>query len=176
MSTVRAFVAAVGIVAGMVYTQAVLAADDTLLPLTFKSLQADLKKALIHQSIKDPLTSVGCLNGNGTKRTVCTYKVGDYATLMAATEEGGLDIVGLTAICGAENALGMAQCTLVYAATLEMTTPLPQKVRGDILGTLMQGILVGNAASISTAERKFIMQKVQGIWFHIYAVNSKDAE
>ena len=154
-----------------------LADSDSLTPVTFKTILADLKRTLVTQSLKDPVTLANCLEGSPQKRKVCTYKLGSYMSLMASTEKGGSDIVGLTLICAPANDLDSAKCLVTYGAVMALTAPdIADKVRGKILGLLIESLEVANSASIVTDERKFIMQKSAGIWFHIYASGSPESD
>jgi hypothetical protein len=147
--------------------------SDTLLPATFASLQGDLKKALSKASVREPLAALPCLEGSTEKRKVCPYKLGEYMQIMAETEKGGKDIVGLTMICGTTDARDSLKCLLAYAAAMSLLAPdIDQDKRGKIMGTLVEGLSVGMETSIRTEERKFILQKSMGLWFHIEAADA----
>jgi hypothetical protein len=146
--------------------------SDTLLPITFNSLQGDLKKALTKNAIREPLSAFSCLEGSAEKRKVCTYKLGDYMQIMAETEKGGKDIVGLTMICATNVQSDSLKCLLAYAAAMSMAAPeLKADDRGKIMNVLIEGLSVGTLVSIRTEERKFILQKSIGLWFHINAAD-----
>jgi hypothetical protein len=150
--------------------------SDTLLPVTFASFQADLKRALTKGHLKEPLAQVTCLEGNAEKRKVCTYKLGEYMSVMISSAKGGSDVVGLTMMCGPKNDLDSAKCLLAYSAAMALTaSALSVDARGKILGLLFEGLALGNDASITTDERKFTLQKSIGVWFHIYATDTDDA-
>jgi hypothetical protein len=146
--------------------------SDTLLPITFDSLQGDLKKALAKNSVREPLTAFNCLEGSAEKRKVCTYKLGGFMQIMAETEKGGKDIVGLTMICATSDQNDSLKCLLAYAAAMSLFAPdLKAADRGKIMNTLIEGLSVGTLAMIRTEERKFTLQKSLGLWFHIYAAD-----
>jgi hypothetical protein len=46
--------------------------------------------------------------------------------------------------------------------------------RGKILSTLTSGLAVGNEISIQTEERKYLLQKSMGLWFHVIAAGGED--
>lgn len=154
----------------------VAADSDTLLPVTFASFQADLKRALAKGHLKEPLAQVACLEGNAEKRKVCTYKLGEYMSVMISSAKGGSDVVGLTMMCGPKNDLDSAKCLLAYSAAMALTaSALSLDARGKTLGLLIEGLALGNEVSITTDERKFSLQKSMGVWFHIYASGTDDA-
>jgi hypothetical protein len=163
------------ICASLASVSALRADSDTLKPLTFQSFPADLKRALSRSSIRDGLTVANCLEGGSEKRKVCTYKLGGYMTIMVSTEKGSPDLAALTMICGPSNDLDNAKCLLAYGAAIMMTAPaLDTAARGKIMNTLISGLEVGSQISITTDERRFILQKSMGIWFHVYASDVAD--
>jgi len=96
---------------------------------------------------------------------------------MASTEKGGSDIVGLTLICAPANDMDSAKCLILYGAAMALTAPeIRDKHRSKILGLLFEALEIANSASIVTDERKIIIQKSMGIWFHVYASGSTDSE
>lgn len=146
--------------------------SDSLLPVTFASLQADLRKAFLKAAVREPVAALPCLEGAPDKRKVCTYKLGEYMQMMASTEKGGQDIVALTMICATADTRDSLKCLLAYAAAMELLSPdLDRDKRGKIMGTLIDALALGQEASIRTEERKFTLQKSMGLWFHIEAAD-----
>lgn len=149
--------------------------SETLLPLTLASLNSDLRKALSKTSVHDPLTPVGCLDGGAEKRTVCSFKLGNYMSIAAETQKAGKDIVGITMICGTEKREELAKCLLAYSALMVVTSAeLTADVRGKILKVLLYGLNVGSLTTVRTDERKYTLQKSVGLWFHVYATDAED--
>jgi hypothetical protein len=147
--------------------------SDTLLPVTFASLQGDLKKALSKVTVREQLSALPCLEGSSEKRTVCPYKLGDYMQIMAETEKGGKDIIGVTLICGTQDTRDSLKCLMAWGAAMAVLAPdLDQDKRAKVINALMEGVLLGTEASIRTDDRKFILQKSVGLWFHIYAADA----
>lgn len=128
--------------AGFVLCASFARADsDTLLPITFNSLQGDLKKALAKNAVREPLSAFNCLESSAEKRKVCSYKLGDYMQIMAETEKGGKDIVGLTMICATNVPSESLKCMLAYAAAMSMAAPeLKADDRGKM--SLLMGFLL----------------------------------
>jgi hypothetical protein len=68
----------------------------------------------------------------------------------------------------------VAKCLLAYTALVAATTPdLGEDARGKVLSTLTSGLDVGNEISIQTDERKFLLQKSVGLWFHVIAADGE---
>ena len=106
----------------LVWPPSAAAESDTLLPISFASLVPDFKKAASKISLRETLTTISCLDGGKDKRTVCTYKLGDFMQISAETKTAEKEIVGLTMICTAgDNYLKNAKCLLAYAAAMMMT-------------------------------------------------------
>src|SRR5208282_5582379 len=136
------------------------AASDTLLPVTFKSFAADYRRALAQASVMDALTPVKCLDGAADKRKVCMYKLGGYMGITIESQKGGADVIGITMICNAPNLEDSGKCLLSYSAAMALiSSSLSVGTRGQIIKILLDGLNVGNIATISTDERKFILQK-----------------
>jgi hypothetical protein len=58
---------------------------------------------------------------------------------------------------------------------MALTSPeMNVDTRGKIVKILLDGLEVGNITSVTTDDRKFILQKSIGLWFHIIAANSDD--
>jgi hypothetical protein len=152
------------------------AADaDTLLPVTFQSFAGDFRRALVQAAVTDTLTAVNCLDGAADKRKVCMYKLGGYMVITLESQKGGTDVIGITMICNAPNLGDSGKCLLSYGAAMALMSPdINLGTRGKIIKILLDGLNVGNIATISTDERKFILQKSVGLWFHILAVDSDD--
>jgi hypothetical protein len=150
--------------------------SDTLLPMTFGSLQGDLKRSLSKMSVHEAVVPVGCLDGDKEKRTVCTFKIGNILSVMAESKKGEKDVVGVTMICGdTQGPSDVAKCLLAYTALMGATTPdLDQEARSKILSTLTSGLEVGNEISVVTDERKYLLQKSVGLWFHVIAADGED--
>lgn len=160
----------------VVATATVARADsDTLQPTTFESVRADLKKALSRVAIRDDVTPKGCLDGGTTKRTVCTFKIASYLMVMAESKIGEKDVVAITMICGGTETLTeAAKCLLGYKALIAATSPgISEDARDNIVATLMKGLDVGNQVTIQTDERKFMLQKSMGLWFHVIAADGE---
>jgi len=171
----RAFSA--GILLCLIFAGArrVHADSENLLPLSFTSLNADLKKSLSKMSVREALTPMGCLDGATDKRAVCTLKLGSYMSIMAETKKGGKDIVGLTMICGTDNQTDSLKCLLAYAAGMSLTAPeMKTDTRGKIMKVLLDGLDVGSSTTVQTDERKYTLQKSMGLWFHVYASDAED--
>jgi hypothetical protein len=148
--------------AGLAFCSTLAHADpDTLQPITFASVRADLKKSLTKMSVREDVVPVGCLDGGKDKRTVCNFKIGAVLGVMVESKKGKKDVVAITMICsGTQGAADAAMCLLGYNALIAATTPeLNGDARGKILSTLMSGLDVGNEISISTEERKYLLQK-----------------
>jgi hypothetical protein len=148
---------------------------DTLQPITFGSLRADLKKSLGKMSVRDEVETAGCLDGGTDKRNVCTFKIGKVLSVMAESKKGQKDVVGITMICGGtEGPADVAKCLLGYAALIAATSPnASPDARGKILSTLTSGLEVGNEISITTEDRKYLLQKSIGLWFHVLAADGE---
>jgi hypothetical protein len=148
---------------------------DTLQPITFGSVRADLKKSLTKMSIRDDAVPLSCLDGGQDKRTVCNFKIGSVLGMMVESKKGEKDVVAITMICsGTQGASDVAKCLLAYTALIAATTPeLSEDARGRILSTLTSGLDVGNEISIQTDERKFLLQKSVGLWFHVIAADGE---
>jgi hypothetical protein len=158
--------------ASLVFFSAAAHADtDTLQPITFGSFRADLKKSLSKISIRDDVVPVGCLDGGQDKRTVCNFKIGSVLAVMVESKKGEKDVVAVTMICtGTQGPADVAKCLLAYTALIAAVAPeLSGDARGKVLSTLTSGLEVGNEISIQTDERKFLLQKSLGLWFHVIA-------
>ncbi|MEH2472041.1 hypothetical protein V1281_006772 [Nitrobacteraceae bacterium AZCC 2161] len=153
------------------------AESDSLLPISFSSFLPEFKKAATKVALREPLTAVNCMDGGKDKRTVCSYKLGDFMQVMAETKKGEKDVVGLTMICTAgENYANSAKCLLAYAAAMLMTAPeMDPSTRGKIVKVLLAGLDVGNRTTVTTEERRYILQKSIGLWFHIYAADVEES-
>jgi len=78
-------------------------------------------------------------------------------------------------ICNPSTAVDSGKCLLSYTAAMALTSSaLNIETRGRILKLLLQGLDLGNTTTITTAERKFTLQKSLGIWFHINATDGDD--
>lgn len=160
----------------VVATATVARADsDTLQPITFASVRTDIKKALSKVSVRDDVVSMGCLDGGQDKRTVCNYKIGGVLGMMVESKKGEKNVVAITMICsGTQGAGDVAKCLLAYGALISATAPeLTNDARGKILSTLTGALDVGNEISIQTDERKFLLQKSMGLWFHVIAADGE---
>jgi hypothetical protein len=164
------------VVSFMVLTAVAQADPDTLQPITFASVRADLKKSLTKMSVRDDVVPVGCLDGGQDKRTVCNFKIGGVLAVMVESKKGEKDVVAITMICtGTQGPADVAKCLLAYTALIAATAPeLSQDARGKILSTLTSGLDVGNEISIRTEERKFLLQKSIGLWFHVMAADLEE--
>lgn len=153
-----------------------LADSDTLLPITMGSVATELQKALVKLSVRDKIEPMGCVDGTGGKRTVCNFKIGHVLGVMAETKPGKPDVVGITMICsGTEGPSDVAKCLLAYNALMAATSPnLSKDDRGKIIGTLTSGLEVGNQISVETDERKYVLQKSVGLWFHVIAAEGEN--
>jgi hypothetical protein len=164
------------VVVGFVLFNTVAQADtDTLQPVTFASIRADLKKSLAKMSIRDDVVPAGCLDGGKDKRTVCNFKIGSVLGMMVESKKGEKEIVAITMICsGTQGPTDVAKCLLGYTALMAATAPeLTQDARTKVLSTLTSGLEVGNEISIQTDERKFLLQKSMGLWFHVIAADGE---
>ena len=124
--------------------------SDTLEPITFASVQGDLKKSLSKMSVREELVPMGCLDGGKDKRTVCNFKIGKFATVMAELKKGEKDIVGITMICGTDNPNDFLKRRLAYAALTNATAPeMSADTRGKIFNVLTSGIEVGQEVSVN---------------------------
>lgn len=151
--------------------------SETLLPLTYASFPSDLKRALSKVSVHEPIKTIMCLEGATDKPKICNYSVGDFLYLMAATDKGASDISVITLICNVKNDADSAKCLLSYAAAMELAGgSASTEDKGKILGILMEGLNVGNEMTIVTDDRKFVMQKSMGLWLHIIAAASQQAQ
>jgi hypothetical protein len=150
--------------------------SDTLQPITFGSIRADLKKSLARMSVRDDVEPIGCLDGGKDKRTVCNFKIGKVLAVMAESKKGEKDVVGITMICsGTQGPEDVAKCLLAYTALIAATTPeLSEDARGKVLSTLTSGLEVGNEISLAIEERKYVLQKSLGLWFHVMAADGED--
>ena len=163
-------------VACVLLLTAVAKADtDTLQPITFASVRADLKKSLTKMSVPDDVIPMGCLDGGKEKRTVCNFKIGGVLGMMVESKKGEKDVVAITMICsGTQGPADVAKCLLAYTALIAATSPeLNKDARGKVLSTLTSGLDVGNEISIQTEERKFLLQKSVGLWFHVIAADGE---
>ncbi|VFU07896.1 conserved exported protein of unknown function [Methylocella tundrae] len=153
-----------------------VSADSDKLPLTFSSITSDFKKAFSKvESQHYSLNKVRCEDGSEDKRTVCTYKLGNFMIVMAETEKGGSEIVGLTMICTTSNDIDAAKCIISYeAAIFAAGTDEDIEHQSEIISVLFKGLKVGESITIKTAERRYILQKSAGLWFHIYAADAPD--
>jgi hypothetical protein len=154
----------------------VRADNETLKPITFASVRTDLKRALVHTSIRDDIVPTGCLDGGEDERTVCNFKIGNVLGLMVESKAGQKDVVAITMICsGTRGPADAAKCRLGYSALIAATTSdIGAEARGKILSTLTGGLAVGSEISIQTAERKYLLQKSVGLWFHVIAADGED--
>jgi len=165
------------ITVGLIFsTNLARAESDTLQPITFESVQRDLKKSLSKMSVREDVVPMGCLEGGKDKRTVCNFKIGRILGVMVESKKGEKDVVGITMICsGTEGPADVAKCLLAYTALIGATSPdLDKEARNKILTTLTSGLDVGNKMSIETEERKYVLQKSMGLWFHVIAAESGD--
>jgi hypothetical protein len=163
------------VVAISVYSLPAAADTDTLLPITFKSFPNEIKRAFSKVSLKDNLIPVGCLPGDAQKRSVCSYKLGNFMSIMTSSAKGGSDVVSITMICSTADPVESSKCLLSYAAAMSLTSSaLSGDTRGKILHLLLNGLEVGTSTTVVTEERKFILQKSLGIWFHVYAADEED--
>ena len=168
----KSFFVAVNLI---LFTAAAQADTDTLQPITFASVRADLKKSLTKMSVRDDVVPMGCLDGGKEKRTVCNFKIGGVLGVMVESKKGEKDVVAVTMICsGTQGPTDVAKCLLAYTALIAATTPeLSEGARGKILSTLTSGLEVGNEISLQTDERKFLLQKSVGLWFHVIAADGE---
>ena len=167
--------AAIFLVSAFVGAHNARADSDTLLPVSFDNWNGDLKKALSKMSVRETLTPLGCLDGGKDKRTVCTLKLGSYMSIMAETNKGEKDIVGITMICGTEKQADAVKCIAAYIGLMSMTAPeMNADTRGKILKILLDGLEVGSYTLVRTDERKYILQKSMGLWFHVNAADYGD--
>jgi hypothetical protein len=145
--------------------------EDTLQPITFGSVRTDLKKSLAKLAVRDDVVPMGCLDGGKDKRTVCNFKIGGVLGMMVESKKGEKDVVAITMICsGTQGPADVAKCLLAYTALIAATTPeLSEDARNKVLTTLTSGLDVGNEISIQTDQRKFLLQKSMGLWFHVIA-------
>jgi hypothetical protein len=152
------------------FSRPVIADDDTLLPVTFQSFATDYRRALAKGFVKDALIALNCLDGSADKRKVCMYKLGDFFYITIESQK-----VGITMICSAPDITASSKCLLSYIAAMALTSPrMSVDTRGKIVKILLDGLEVGNITSVTTDDRKFILQKSMGLWFHIIAANSDD--
>jgi hypothetical protein len=148
--------------------------SDTLQPITFASIQGDLKKSLSKMSVQETVVPVGCLDGEKDKRTVCTFKIGKFLSVMASSKKGEKDVVAITMICNTESPSDAIKCLLGYAALMTATAPnMSKETRGKIINTLTGGLEVGTETTILTEERKYMLQKSVGLWFHVMAADGE---
>jgi len=160
-----------------------LAADDddpsaTLRPLTFANLPAELRRAFAKATVRDPLTTLTCLEGEASKPKVCTYKVADgFLGIMASSDKGGSDVTVITMICNAKSPAETAKCLLAYHAGMALAGGAADvDTKAKLFGVLLEGLDYGNATTIETDDRKFVLQKSIGLWLHIIAINSQQAQ
>jgi hypothetical protein len=149
--------------------------SDTLLPLTFKSFPMDFQRALAQATVHEGVRLEKCLAGDTEKRSVCMFTVGSFLMITATSEKGRPDIASLILMCRGSDPTGTVKCLLAFAAAIGLTAPdLPKDARGKIISTLMDGIGIGQSASITTEERKYILQKSAGVWLYIIAADSDE--
>jgi hypothetical protein len=162
------------VVVSLAFSSALAHADpDTLEPITFASVRADLKKSLAKVWVRDDVVPAECLDGGNDKRTVCNF--GSVLGVMVESKKGQKDVVAITMICsGTQGPADVAKCLLGYNALLAATTPeVSADTRGKILSTLTSGLEVGDEISIHTEERKYLLQKSIGLWFHVIAASGE---
>jgi hypothetical protein len=165
---IRISLVAIGLILG---SGSAYADSDTLQPITFGSIRADLKKSLARMSVRDDVEPIGCLDGGKDKRTVCNFKIGKVLAVMAESKKGEKDVVGITMICsGTQGPEDVAKCLLAYTALIAAT----KDARGKVLSTLTSGLEVGNEISLAIEERKYVLQKSLGLWFHVMAADGED--
>jgi hypothetical protein len=159
----------------ILFATAAQADSDTLQPITFGTVRADLKRSLAKMSIRDDVAPMGCLDGGQDKRTVCSFKISSVLSVMVESKKGEKNVVAITMICGNTQGPGdVAKCLLAYTALIAATTPeLGQDARNNVLMTLTSGLDVGNEISIQTDERKLLLQKSIGLWFHVIAAEGE---
>lgn len=147
----------------------------TLQPITFGSIRSDLKKSLAKMSVRDDVVPMGCLDGGKDKRTVCNFKIGSVLGVMVESKKGEKDVVAVTMICaGTQGPADVAKCLLAYGALMTATAPeMSADTRGKILNILTSGLEVGNETSLLTEERKYLLQKSVGLWFHVIAADGE---
>lgn len=139
-----------------------------------RPFQSDLKKALTAVGVREGVKPEGCLEGDPNKRTVCTFKLGSFMTIMADSKKGEKDIVAITMICGAQTPSDMGKCLLAYMGAMSMATPgLAVETRGKIVSILTSGLEVGNETFVRTEERSYSLQKSIGLWFHVIAADGE---
>lgn len=161
---------------GLILTVGLARADsDTLQPITFGSIRADLKKSLAKMSVRDVVVPMGCLDGGKDKRTVCSFKIGSVLGVMAESKKGEKDVVAVTMNCSdTQGPADVAKCLLAYSALMAATAPeMSADARGKILNILTSGLEVGNETSVLTDERKYLLQKSVGVWFHVIAADGE---
>jgi len=125
-------------------------------------------------SVREDVVSVGCLEGGKDKRTVCNFKVGKFLAVMAESKKGEKDIVAITMICGTEIPTEAMKCLLGYGALMAATAPeMSADTRGKIMNVLTSGLDVGQEISVLTEERKYLLQKSMGLWFHVIAADGE---
>jgi hypothetical protein len=170
----------VAIILGLLFVLGQVSAhaeSETLLPLTSKSFPSDFKRALAKLAISDPIASLGCLEGAPDKREVCNYRIGDFMNVMAATDKGGAEITIITLICVPKGEADSAKCFLAYSAAMTMAGgEAASEDKHKILAALIDGLSLGKEVMILTDDRKFLLQKSMGLWLHIIAADSEQAQ
>jgi hypothetical protein len=108
------------------------------------------------------------------KRTVCNFKIGKFVAVMVESKKGEKDIVAITMICGTDNPNDFLKCMLAFAALMNATAPeMSADTRGKIFNVLTSGLDVGQEVSVLTDERKYLLQKSMGLWFHVIAADGE---
>jgi hypothetical protein len=150
--------------------------SDTLAPLTFANFAAAFKAKLRQANVHDGVAEEKCLPGAPDKRPVCSYKVGAFLAVIATGEKGGDRPVSLMLACVKQTVADSTKCILGYAAAITLTAPdLSGDQRGKLIDTLFGGLAIGNTVSVTTDDRKYVVEKGAGIMFYIEASDSTEA-
>lgn len=140
------------------------AADD--LGVTFATFADKFHKAGVRMSLSEKLVKQSCESNSTPKRTICSYKLGNFMVVMASAK-GDDQITEITMICATGDAADIrtilnatVKCSMAWSAAIAATSPERDlKERATIVTTLLAGLEVGESITIKAKDRKFVLQK-----------------
>jgi hypothetical protein len=139
------------------------------LGITFAKFEDGFHKVGVRMALNEKFVKQSCDSNPSTKRTICTHKLGDFMIVMTSTK-GDDPITEITMICATEDIRAAAKCMVAMSAAIAATSPERDlKERAAIIKTLLAGLDVGDSTTIQSEDRKFVLQKSMGLWFHIVA-------
>jgi len=161
---------ALAVMVGMSSTA--IAGED--LPVGYSDIGKNLNPVIAKMKMQDRIGKGNCDTKPENKRDVCTYKIGSYASILAAAQKGAIQADDVTVICAPPSPVDTMKCLSLYGALLQAAAPEGAGgSNGKIIGNLVSGLTVGEYAQIRTEEVHITMQKVVGtIWFTVTAADA----